>query len=250
MSDDYQIGRIVRDLRLARGLRQEDVAARAGVGRQTIYRLERGLIDGMTVGTLRTISKSLEMPSIVSLGWRLPEIDRLRDRLHASTVDQSVALLASEGWETRPEHSFNYFGERGSVDILAWHAAHRALLIVEVKTRLWDIQDLLAVMDKKRRLLPGLARRELGWNVQNLGLLLVMPELSTHRHVIGRHAATFRAALPQRQLAVRVWLSQPSGNLNGVLFLPNAHDTDIRQRTGRSRAPRISSRTRRSPDTG
>ena len=64
MSDDGQIGRIVQDLRIARGLRQEDVAARAGGSRETVWRLERGLIDGLSVGALRALSRPLAMPSL------------------------------------------------------------------------------------------------------------------------------------------------------------------------------------------
>lgn len=236
VSDDVQIGRMVQDLRISRGLRQEDVAALARVSRPTISRLERGLVDGMTVGSLRAISRALQMPSIVSLGWRSPAMDRLRDHLHAAMVEQVTSTLGAAGWETTPEYSFNHYGERGSTDILAWQAASRALLIIEVKTRLWDIQDLLTAMDRKRRLVPGLVGREFGWKAGAVGVLLVLPEMSTHRHVVDRHAATFRAALPQRQWAVRGWLAQPAGNLRGVLFLPISHDDDIGQRARGRRA--------------
>jgi transcriptional regulator with XRE-family HTH domain len=236
VADDVQTGRIVRDLRISRGLRQEDVASRAGLSRKTVSRLERGLIDAMTVASLRAISRALGMTSIVSLGWRSPEVDRLRDRLHSAMVEQMASILSATDWQTKVEHSFNHFGERGSIDILAWHPACHTLLIVEIKTRLWDIQDLLSTMDKKRRLMPGLVARDFGWKVRTVGALLVLPEMSTHRHVIDRHAATFRAALPQRQREVRDWLADPATDLRGILFLPIAHHVDIGQRSRRMRA--------------
>jgi transcriptional regulator with XRE-family HTH domain len=236
MSDDYQIGRMVQDLRIARGLRQADVAVGAGLSRPTISRLERGLVDGMTVGSLRAISRAMEMPSIVSLGWRSPEIDRLRDRRHATMVEAMASLLGSMGWVITPEYSFNHYGERGSADILAWQAASHALLVIEIKTRLLDLQDLLTAMDRKRRLLPGLVEREYGWRAQAVGLVLILPEISTHRHFVNRHAATFRAALPQRQWEVRRWLAHPAGSLRGILFLPVSHDDPIGQRARRRRA--------------
>ena len=233
---------MVRDVRLSRNLCQSDVAARAGVGRPTVSRLERGLVDGMSVGSLRAISRALEMPSLVSLGWRSPETDRLRDRLHAAMVEQVVALLGPLGWVVAPEHSFNHFGERGSADILAWHIASGVILIVETKTRLWDLQDLLVTLDRKRRLLPELAARQFGWRARAVGVVLVLPEMSTHRHVIARHVATFHAALPQRQREVRDWLAEPAGNLRGILFLPIAHHDDIGQRSRRRRALRTPKR--------
>jgi transcriptional regulator with XRE-family HTH domain len=49
MSDEFAVGRQVLDVRVSKNLRQSDVAAKAGVGRAMVSRLERGLPDGMTV---------------------------------------------------------------------------------------------------------------------------------------------------------------------------------------------------------
>ena len=110
MADDVQIGRMVRDLRLSRNLTQEDVAVRAGVNRATVSRLECGIVDCLAIGALRALSRALGMPSIVTIGWRSPELERLRDRLHASMVEQLASILVPLGWEIVPEHSFNHFG--------------------------------------------------------------------------------------------------------------------------------------------
>ncbi len=209
---------MVQSIRVSRNLAQAQLAVRAGVSRGTVSGLERGLVDGMTVGTLRALSRALGMPPIVSLGWRTPEVERLRDRLHAAMVEHVVSTLGVLGWEMAPEHSFNHYGERGWADILAWHAAERAWLVVETKTRLWDLQDTLGALDRKRRLLPGIAARELDWRARAVGVLLVLPELSTHRHVAERHSATFQAALPARQVEVRNWLSSPTRDLRGLWF--------------------------------
>ena len=236
MADDVQIGRMVRDLRLSRNLTQEDVAVRAGVSRATVSRLECGIVDCLAIGAHRALSRALGMPSIVTIGWRSPELERLRDRLHASMVEQLVSILVPLGWEIVPEHSFNHFGERGSADLLAWRASCEALLIVETKTRLWDLQDMLVALDRKRRLLPGLARRDRGWRARTVGVILVLPEMSTHRHVVERHAATFRAAFPQRQVEARHWLANPLGDIRALWFLPIARQDDIGQRSRRRRA--------------
>ena len=221
---------MVRDIRLARELRQEDVASRAGCSRGTVSGLERSFVESMTVCTLRAISRALGMPLIVSLGWRSPEVERLRDRLHAAMVEHVVSTLAGLGWETA--------AERGWADVLAWRPAERALLVVETKTRLWDLQDTLGALDRKRRLLPGIAARELDWRARAVGVVLVLPELSTHRHVVARHSATFHAALPARQVEVRNWLSSPTRDLRGLWFLPIADVGDIGQRSWRRRASR------------
>ncbi len=227
---------MVQSLRLSRNLSQEDVADRAGVSRGTISRPEHGIVDCMTVGVMRAISGAMSMPSIVTLGWRAPELQGLRDRLHASMVEEVATTLGLVGWEVVSECSFNHFGERGSADLLAWRAASQALLIVETKTRLWDLQAMLAALDRKRRLLPGLMARDRGWQPRAVGVVLVLPEMSTHRHLVERHSATFGAAFPQRQVEVRNWLAQPLGDLRGLWFLPIAHQGDIGQRSRRLRA--------------
>jgi hypothetical protein len=89
----------------------------------------------MTIGTVRALSRALGMPSIVSFGWRGP-VERLIDEGHPAMVEFVLAHLEPLGWTVVPEFSFNHFGERGCVDVLAWHAYSRALLVIETKTRI------------------------------------------------------------------------------------------------------------------
>ena len=42
-----------------------------------------------------------------------------------------------------PEVSFSIYGERGVIDILAWHPGRRALLIIELKTDIVDVNELV-----------------------------------------------------------------------------------------------------------
>jgi len=234
--NDVAVGRQVQDVRISKNLRQSDVAARAGTSRQMVSRLERGLLEGMMVSTLRAISRALGMPPLVTAGWRIPEVDRLRDRVHAAMVECLNRRLQSTGWELAPESSFNHYGEHGSADILAWHPQGRALLIVETKSRLWDVQDTLVSLDRKRRVMPSEAQRRFGWRPAVVGVVLVMPDLSTHRHVVARHGATFRAVLPHGTARSRHWLGDPTGSLRGILFLPISQLGDIGRRSLRKRA--------------
>jgi transcriptional regulator with XRE-family HTH domain len=229
MADDVRIGRMAQDVRRARNISQAELAVTAGVGRETVSRLERGLVDGLSIGALRAISRALGMPSIAPLGWRGPELDRLRDHHHAAIVERVAQMLGASGWLFDPEYTFNFYGERGAVDGLAWHAERRALLIGEIKTRLWDLQDTLSVLDRKRRLVPPLLERERGWRATSLGVVLFMPDMSTHRHLLERHSATFGCALPDRQVRVRKWIAEPAAHLRGIYFLPDSHHIDRRK---------------------
>lgn len=56
------VGRIVREAREARDMRQEDLAREAGVRTTTVSRLERG-VQTPTEATLRRLARALELPA-------------------------------------------------------------------------------------------------------------------------------------------------------------------------------------------
>jgi hypothetical protein len=41
--------------------------------------------------------------------------------------------------------TFSIYGERGSIDLLAWHSETRTLLVVELKSELTSIEETLDV---------------------------------------------------------------------------------------------------------
>jgi hypothetical protein len=123
------------------------------------------------------------------------------------------------------------------VDVLAYHAEQRALLIVEVKSVVPDMQALLTGIGRKCRLAPQLAAAR-GWRPQSVSRLLVLPDDRTARRRLERHAATVDAVLPARTREVNRWIRKPSGPLAGVLFLPASPSTTSRHRvTSRRRQP-------------
>ena len=73
------------------------------------------------------------------------------------------------------------YGERGSIDLLAWHEASRTLLVIEFKTELTSIEETLRRHDSKVRLAPGIARERFGWDPAVDARLLVLPEDRTAR---------------------------------------------------------------------
>lgn len=124
--------------------------------------------------------------------------------------------------------------------MLGWHPGRRALLIVEIKTRLRDTQATLGVLDRKMRVVPALVRRERGWDAAHLGVVIVMPGITANRSAVGRHAATFASSYPARSLGVRKWLREPAGRMTGLWFVSESNvvrDTGVRQGRKRVRAP-------------
>jgi Holliday junction resolvase-like predicted endonuclease len=161
-------------------------------------------------------------------------LDRLRDRRHAALVERMVKRLRADGWEVATEVSFNHFGERGSIDILAYHAATRTLLVVEVKSVVPDVSGSLATLDRKVRLARELAQAR-GWDPRTVARLLVLPEESTVRRRVAAHDATFANAFPARNIEVNRWLRAPVGALSGLIFLSTARVSDTRRRSAGTR---------------
>lgn len=232
--DAVRFGLSVRALRRRRRLTQERLAAMVGVSRSTIARVERGHADAVTVRTLVRIATALGAAVSVRILWHGEGLDRLLDAAHADLTDAVLRLLRDSGWEVATEVSFNVRGERGTIDILAFHREMRSLLVIEIKSVVPDLQAMLGALDRKVRIAVEIAR-ERGWRVDSLSRLLVFPDDRTARRRVDRHAAIFDAALPSRTAAVRTWLRSPTGTLAGILFLTNRHEAVTRHRVGAKR---------------
>ena len=219
--DRIRIGSAFRAVRLELRLRQADVAARAGVCQQTVSKVERGKFGSLSADDLFALAAAIEADLSLVVRWRGPKLARLLDRRHARLQDRVVRLLSNLGWEARVEESFNRYGERGSVDILAWRPDCRALLLVEIKTELVDLQETVRTIDMKARVVPSVVRGSRGWQPAAVASVLVLPEANVHRRAVAQHEALLAASLPARTWAVRRWLSSPSGNLRGIWFFPN-----------------------------
>jgi len=117
------------------------------------------------------------------------------------------------------------------VDVMARHAASGALLIVEVKSVVPDLQAMLMSLDRKARLGREIAAG-LGWQAGAAGRVLVIAESRTSRRRVATHEALFAAALPARTVAVRRWLQapDPTSPIRGLWFLSSGPRPAARHR--------------------
>src|SRR5437773_778873 len=120
--DGHRVGRAFRAVRVRQGWRQADVAARARVDPSAVSRAARGLFDRLSVDRLERIAHALDIQLSVVARWRGGELDRLVNSRH-SAMHEALAgfLLGIPEWIARPEVSFSISGERGVIDLLAWH---------------------------------------------------------------------------------------------------------------------------------
>lgn len=233
--DDARIGRAVRVIRLRLGLSQRELGARAGQSQQQVSRLERGDLEGATIRALRRILGALGASAEIRIRWRGPELDRLLDAEHARVVAAATTGLQAFGWQVLHEWTFNHFGERGAIDLVAWHPEARAILVVEVKSQLVDLQDVLGSLDRKVRIALSVLAPERGWQPAIVARLLVLPERSGLRAKVARYEALLRPPLPARNRQIATWLRAPRMPLAGIWFVRSASRDRAPSRNRRSR---------------
>lgn len=225
--DVIRFGLGIRALRRKRAWTQGHLAAKTHVSRTAVWRIERGHADRVAVHVLMRVAAARGARIDVRILWQGEALDRLLDSSHADLIEQMLGLLSASDWLVATEVSFNIRGERGSIDILAFHPA--TLLVIEIKSVVPDMQAMLGGIDRKGRLARELAR-ERGWHATSVNRLLVLPDDRTARRRVDHHAATFRTALPARTAEVRRWVRRPEGTMHGVLFLPDARHASARHR--------------------
>jgi transcriptional regulator with XRE-family HTH domain len=233
--DVVRLGSALRALRRKRGWTQAEVARRARVSQAAVSRAERGEALSLTGRSLKAIAEALGARYDPRIVWQGEGLDRLLDAAHAGLVDRVVELLRANDWQVIPEATFNIYGERGSIDILAFHPASGSLLIVEVKSVVPDMQGLLASLDRKDRLARQIAGMHT-WSPRSISRLIVLPEDRTARRRVTEHAATLDAAYPDRTIAVRRWLRDPEGRISGLVFVSGAKRAATRHRLRMRRA--------------
>lgn len=239
--DDVRLGNTLRVLRIRKHLRQSDVARRAGIRRETVSRLERGGAGRIPIDVLRAVATALGASAEVRLRWQGADLDRVVGAAHAD-LHESVAglLVRRRGWRWRGEVSFSIYGERGVMDILAWHAPTRSLLIIELKTELADPQELVATMDRRTRLAHQVAAR-FGWEPLTVSCWVVLSEGSTNRRRVDRHRGLLRTAFPADGRALRRWLVAPAGRIAALSFWSDVRSGPVRRTIGQTKRVRATS---------
>ena len=217
--DDLRFGTVIRLVRQRRGWRQEDLSLRSGVSQSAISRMERGHLGSHSIDTIRKVAAALDI-----------RVDLKRGGAPAISIDCSTAATRRcmnsvarmfrthlPAWILAPEVSFAIYGERGVIDILAWHPGRRALLVIELKTDLADMNELVGTFDRKRRLARQIAL-ERGWDPVSVSGWLIVVGNRTNRRRVAAHEAMLRAAFPDDGRAIRRWLRDPVTTVSGLSF--------------------------------
>jgi hypothetical protein len=218
-----------------------DVAQMARCSESTVGRVENGDWHSVAYGRITAIADALGIRFEHLAQWRGAALDRALDEGHARLAGIVASLIGGWGWETRFEVGYSINGERGSIDILAWHPATGCVVVFEIKTELGSVEGLLRPLHVKTRLAARIAREQFGWDARSVSVVVVFPETMSVRRAVERHANVILRALPARSRAIRSWLQSPAGSLRGCWFLSDPRGTTL------TRNPSSIRRIRRSP---
>ena len=221
--DDRRLGAILRAIRLDRGLTQDEVGAAAGTSRFVVARIEAGRLAGISIGRLRSVATALDVRPEIVPSWNGGDLGRLLNARHAA-FHQAMAerLNGCSGWTFEPEVSFSIQGERGVIDVLAWHAATSSLLVIELKTEIVDVNDLMTTVDRRRRLAPRITA-DRGWHPKSVSVWVAVADSRTNRRRLARHVAVLRSKLPDDGHRVRGLLAEPTAPIAALSFMSIEH---------------------------
>ena len=245
--NELRLGLSLREARIRRQLRQCELAALAGVSATVVSRLEHGDVDRMPLRALRAVAGKLGVRLEVvprSVGG---DLERLVGARHAALGERVAAWIGRQpGWIVAAEVSFAIYGERGVIDLLTWHAASSSIVVIELKTAIVDVDELLGTLDRKLRLAARIGAGR-GWSVRSASAWLIVGESHTNRRRVAEHRTLLGSALPRdgRSLAP-LFLHPERGAASGVAFWPNLPGVKVGREVA---APQRVVKRRRTPPT-
>ncbi len=208
-----------------------------------VARIERGAWDSIPLGKIRRVAESLGARLDNIVRWQGADLGRLLDARHAAMHEAMARFLGGlDGWELEPEVSFSIYGERGIIDILAWHPGRRMLLVIELKTEIVDVSGLLGSMDQRRRLATEIGAR-FGWKARSVSTWVVVADSRTNRRAVAAHAGVMRAKMPVDGRSIGPWLRDPATRVDALSFLPHRHGVTVGRPVAPVRRVRGSRRT-------
>ena len=199
-------------------------------------------MDELSMRAFRRVLVAIDLRIDMVPRWRGGELDRMLSRRH-SLLHEAFArhLRTFQGWRFKPEVSYSIYGERGIVDMLAWHAGRGMILVVEFKTELVDVNELVGTMDRRRRLAIQIGR-DLGWRPVAASCLVVLIGSRTNRRRATEHQTLLHAAFPADGRRLAGWLRDPREAVSMLAMWPNERQASAGPGRGGSAGSRGASR--------
>jgi transcriptional regulator with XRE-family HTH domain len=219
-----EIGGEIRAERIRRRVTIRELAARCGLSRSEVQRLESGLPGTLTSYTRVTTALGLRV-ELHALDPRRTTPIRLQDGVHAWMGDAEASVFQGYGLPVRLDEPFQHYQFAGRADLVSWSVEHRALVHIENRTRFPDLQESFGSFNAKPSYLAeSLATRlQLRGGFRSETHVLVGLWSAEVLHTVRLRSASFRANCPDSAEAFSDWWSgrPPPGRFATlVLFDP------------------------------
>lgn len=221
------VGQAVGEARARRGWSRAQLAEAASVSRFLVYLIERG--EPASIEAYLRLASALRMRLDARLidPRRRADLSVGGDPVHSAMGEVEATHLRARGLEVAIDEPYQHFQFAGRADLLAWDRERRALLHLENRTRLPDIQAAAGSFNAKRAYLPEAFGARVGigrWvTVTHVMAMLWSAEIL---HVLRLRRQTFRALCPDGSASFAAWWGgseMPSGARSAlVLFDPGA----------------------------
>jgi len=218
-------GDAVRDCRRARGWSVAELAERAGVSRDLVYRIEAGQPASSDAGARVAVALGRRLELGLVDPRRRPGTGRdlERDLVHSAMGEFEARHLRALGLAVGIDEPYQHYQFAGRADLVAWDLDTRALLHIENRTRFPDFQEMAGAYNAKRAYLAA-----------SIGVRLSVRRWESETHVIAAlwssevlHALrlrseSFRSICPDDATAFEAWWAgapAPSGSSSSLIVL-------------------------------
>jgi transcriptional regulator with XRE-family HTH domain len=207
-----EAGALVSAERARRRWTLDDLSLRSGLSRSGIHGIEAGRAGSILAYARLASALGLRFGPLLSpMDARRPRWQSA-DAVHAAMGEVEARRLRIDGRVVRLDEPFQHFHFAGRADLVACDLGRRALLHIENKTQVPDVQELAGSFNVKREYLGrAMAERagiDGGWGSETHVLALLWS--AEVLHVIRRRRASFEAIAPDPpDPLIEWWAGQP-----------------------------------------
>lgn len=208
-----QIGTSIKDARESIGWPQRELARRLATNQSKIQRLESGFAQHLDARLASAAFGVLGIRmSLDNATAGLAQRREQRDFVHARCCGHVAHRLPASGWEVLQEVEIGSGRYRGWIDLLAFRAADRCLLCIEVKTELDDLGRIQRIMGWYEREAWAAARRA-GWRPAMVRSVLVVLMSAENDARIQANRSMLLGAFPGRPADLGPWVADSTAKL-------------------------------------
>lgn len=228
-------GTRVRDARIARGWTVRELARRAGLSANMVYRVEAGHpASSQTAARLGLeLDRRLEVDLVDARRRSAARPSLSVDIVHSAMGEFEAAHLRRLGFHVGIDEPYQHYQFAGRADVVAWDLDRRTLLHIENRTRFPDLQAMAGAFNAKRAYLGEELASRAGVRAWVSETHIIVGLWSAEvLHVVRLRQQSFRALCPDDSSVFdRWWQGAPPVQGRAAAFVVLDPLTEGRART-------------------